>query len=134
MMSFTPRPSNLILKQQETGAQNSPANVVLFIQDTLELDYTQYGSVKGLGHIVSGKRRGIMLHSCLFVIPIPGNPQALGLVGQIPSMRSNDNHDLNAQIVPKLLINQSVCRNLGFDGRVHQLHPRNSYEIFKVEP
>jgi hypothetical protein len=88
-------------------AQNSPANVVLFIQDTSELDYTQHRSVKGLGHIGDGKGRGMMLHSCLAVIPIPGNPQVLGLAGQIPWMRSNENHDLNTEIVPELLRTQS---------------------------
>jgi hypothetical protein len=88
-------------------AQNSPANVVLFIQNTSELDYTHHRSVKGLGHIGDGKGRGIMLHSCLAVIPIPGNPQVLGLAGQIPWMRSNENHDLNTEIVPELLRTQS---------------------------
>lgn len=38
-------------KQSATEIQ---ANVVLFIQDTTELDYTHHRQVKGLGHIGDG--------------------------------------------------------------------------------
>jgi hypothetical protein len=44
-----------------------------------------------LGHIGDGKGKGIMLHNCLAVIPLPGNPHILGLAGQIPWLRSSDN-------------------------------------------
>lgn len=48
----------------KTLAQTIQTSVVLFIQDTTELDYTSYQNVQGLGHIGDGKGRGIMLHNC----------------------------------------------------------------------
>ena len=68
-------------------SKHSGASVVLFIQDTTELDYTGHRSVEGLGQIGDGRGRGIMVHSCLAVVPTPGNPDILGLAGQIPWMR-----------------------------------------------
>lgn len=52
------------------------------MQDTTELDSTSYQNIKGLGQIGDGKGRGIMLHNCLGVVPIPGNPEILGKLGK----------------------------------------------------
>ena len=70
-----------------------------------ELDYTHHRQVKGLGHIGDGKGRGMMLHTCLAVVPIPLNPQILGLAGQIPWLRSQnkDNHNTLVEALPELL-------------------------------
>lgn len=89
-------------------AENSQAPVVLFIQDTSELDYTKRKDIKGLGHIGDGKGRGMMLHSCLAVVPVPGNPKILGLAGQIPWLRGGENSNLEIEkIDPELLRNES---------------------------
>ncbi len=88
--------------------QNTQAKVVLFIQDTTELDYTHCKKVEGLGHIGDGKGRGIMLHNCLAVIPTPGNPEILGLAGQIPWLRDDIHQSIGIKDVSKkLLRNQS---------------------------
>jgi Transposase DDE domain len=78
--------------------------VVLFIQDTTELDYTHCKNVEGLGHIGDGKGRGIMLHNCVFVVPVPGNPEILGLAGQIPWLRSSERENLVIKNVSKKLL------------------------------
>lgn len=85
-------------------AEKSQAEVVLLIQDTSELDYRQRKDVEGNGHIKDGKGRGIMLHNCLAVVPVPGNPEILGLAGQIPWLRGGENPNLEmAEICPELL-------------------------------
>src|SRR5512133_3290658 len=43
--------------------------VVLFVEDTTELDYTAHPSKKGLGPIGDGKGRGLLLHSTMAVLP-----------------------------------------------------------------
>ncbi len=63
-------------------ARESDSSVVLFLQDTTELDYSQRQDIKGIGYIGNGKGRGIMVHSSLAVIPKPDNPEILGLAGQ----------------------------------------------------
>jgi len=68
-------------------AKQSGAPVVLFIQDTTELDYTAKKRTSGLGHIGDGRGQGIMLHTCLAVVPRPLNPDILGIAGQLPWMR-----------------------------------------------
>lgn len=78
--------------------------MVLFIQDTTELDYTHCKNVEGLGHIGDGKGRGIMLHNCLAVVPVPGNPEILGLAGQIPWLRSSERENLVIKDVSKKLL------------------------------
>lgn len=83
-------------------SKNKQASVTLFIQDTSELDYTHYKNVEGLGHIGDGKGKGIMLHSCLAVTPTPGNPEILGVAGQIPWLRSKNKQQLDPQILPEL--------------------------------
>ncbi|WP_083630582.1 IS4/Tn5 family transposase DNA-binding protein [Scytonema sp. HK-05] len=85
-----------------TTAENHQGKVVLFVQDTTELDYTHQKQVQGLGHIGDGKGKGIMLHSCLAIVPTPANPLILGLAGQMPWLRGFDNND-KAEVVPELL-------------------------------
>jgi hypothetical protein len=55
---------------------------VLFVQDTSELDYSRQSQTKDLGHIGDSHGRGLMLSSCLAVIPTPGNAEILGLAAQ----------------------------------------------------
>ncbi|NWF59029.1 MAG: hypothetical protein HXY43_06920 [Fischerella sp.] len=47
-----------------------------------------------------------MLHSCLAVAPIPVNPQILGLAGQIPWLRSNDNHNAGCRTSARTIENR----------------------------
>jgi hypothetical protein len=56
--------------------------VVLFIQDTSELDFTAHPQTTGLGHIGKPWGRGMLLHSCLAVLPLAGSRQVLGLAAQ----------------------------------------------------
>lgn len=69
-------------QQTREQAQLHESPIVLWIQDSTELDYSRHKSTTGLGVIGSGKTQGLMLHSCLSVIPTPGNPEILGLGGQ----------------------------------------------------
>ncbi|MDZ7970855.1 MAG: IS4 family transposase, partial [Nostoc sp. DedSLP03] len=93
------------ITETKQRATEIKSNVVLFIQDTTELDYTHHREVKGLGHIGDGKGRGMMLHTCLAVVPLPLNPQILGLAGQIPWLRSQkkDNDNTLVEALPELL-------------------------------
>jgi len=65
-----------------TQAKASDAEVLLFVQDSSELDYSRQTQTKNLGHIGNSQGRGLMLHSCLAVIPTPGNAEILGLAAQ----------------------------------------------------
>ena len=91
MMSHT----RALLKPHAQATKNkarvSSIGVVLFIQDTTELDYTAQKQISGLGEIGDGRGRGIMLHSCLAVVPTPTNPEIIGVAGQIPWMRGEIN-------------------------------------------
>ena len=69
-------------QQTREQAQAHESPIVLWVQDSTELDYSHHNSATGLGVIGSGKTQGLMLHSCLSVIPTPGNPEILGLGGQ----------------------------------------------------
>lgn len=69
-------------EKTQKQAVSSNAAVILFVQDTSELDYSRQKQTKGLGHIGDSKGRGLMLHSCLAVIPTPGNAEILGLAMQ----------------------------------------------------
>lgn len=69
-------------QQTQAQAQASPSDVVLFIQDTTELDYSSHSQTCGLGIIGKGTTQGLMVHSCLAVIPNPEHPEILGLAGQ----------------------------------------------------
>jgi hypothetical protein len=55
--------------------------VVLFVQDTTELDYTHHPTKEGVGPIGNGKGRGLLLHSTLAVVP-DIIPLVLGLAHQ----------------------------------------------------
>lgn len=66
--------------QQRAAARDT--SVVLFVQDTSELDYSRQRQTQDLGHIGNAQGRGLMLHSCLAVIPTPGNATLIGLAGQ----------------------------------------------------
>lgn len=70
-----------------TQARLAKSSVVLFVQDTTELDYSQRKDIEGLGHIGDGKGKGMLLHSCVAVLPNPGNPAVLGLAAQSVWMR-----------------------------------------------
>ncbi len=43
--------------------------VVLFVQDTTELDYTRHAAVEGLGPIGNGRGKGLLVHSCVALTP-----------------------------------------------------------------
>lgn len=62
---------------QQTLAAARQQPVVLFIEDTTELDYTAHPETTGLGPIGNGRRRGFLLHSTLAVRP--DGPTILGL-------------------------------------------------------
>lgn len=55
--------------------------VVLFVQDTTELDYTHHPTKKGIGPIGNNKGQGLLLHSTLGVVP-GTTPQILGVAHQ----------------------------------------------------
>lgn len=60
----------------------SGAKVVLQIQDTTELDYTNHTRTVGLGRIGDDRGRGLLVHSCLAVIPSTATPQIVGVAAQ----------------------------------------------------
>lgn len=60
--------------------------VVLFVQDTTQLDYTHFPTMEGLGPIGDGDGRGLLLHSTLGVVPNE-EPQILGLAHQQVALR-----------------------------------------------
>jgi hypothetical protein len=73
----TPHRKNTI---KEASSVNDK-NVVLFIQDTSEIDYSSLKETKNLGSIGDNRGKGYMLHSCLSVIPY-NNPEILGIAMQ----------------------------------------------------
>jgi hypothetical protein len=62
---------------QQTLGQARAAPVVLWVEDTTELDFTPHPHTQGLGPIGDGKGRGLLLHSTLGVIP--GSRRIVGL-------------------------------------------------------
>lgn len=54
-----------------------PNNAVLFIQDATYLDYSAHRACQGLGPIGDGKGRGLVVQSCLALVP-PGPRDPLG--------------------------------------------------------
>jgi len=68
---------------ERIAKQESP---VLILHDSTELDYTGNKSVKGLGQIGNGKRRGYITHNSLAVDS--QNKEALGLCGQLLHRRA----------------------------------------------
>jgi hypothetical protein len=66
---------------EQTRQRAREQRVVLFVQDTTELDYTHFPTMEGLGPIGDGNGRGLLLHSTLGVVP-DESPQVLGLAHQ----------------------------------------------------
>lgn len=62
---------------QQTRRMAEEYDLVLFVEDTTELDYTAHASKTGLGPIGDGKGRGLLMHSTLAVVP--ADQQVLGL-------------------------------------------------------
>lgn len=60
--------------------------VVLFVQDTTELDYTPHRCMKGLGPIGDGRGQGLLLHTTLAIVPEP-TPEVLGVAHQQTLLR-----------------------------------------------
>ena len=54
-----------------------PNNAVLFVQDATYLDYSAHRACQGLGPIGDGKGRGMVVQSCLALVP-PGPRDPLG--------------------------------------------------------
>jgi hypothetical protein len=65
-------------QQTLTAAGEHP--VVLWVEDTTELDYTGHPSKTGLGAIGNGKGRGLLLHSTLGILPDSRTVLGLGHV------------------------------------------------------
>ena len=63
-------------------ARQTNAPVVLFVQDTSEVDYTSHVKTEGLGQIGNSNGRGFELHSCLAILPDVSNPKILGISAQ----------------------------------------------------
>lgn len=55
-------------RQQTLGAAGDPP-VVLFVEDTTELDFTAHPQTTGLGPVGNEHGRGLLLHSTLAVVP-----------------------------------------------------------------
>lgn len=62
---------------QATLAAAAHATIVLFIEDTSELDFTPHPTMTGLGPVGNGRGRGLLLHETLAVVP--GTRHLLGL-------------------------------------------------------
>lgn len=62
---------------QQTKRAAEPYELVLFVEDTTELDYTGHPSKTGLGPIGDGNGRGLLMHSTLALVP--DGRQVLGL-------------------------------------------------------
>jgi hypothetical protein len=54
---------------QQTRCEAGEYELVLFVEDTTELDYTAHPSKTGLGPIGDGKGRGLLMHSTLALVP-----------------------------------------------------------------
>ena len=66
---------------EQTRQAAGQHEVVLFVQDTTELDYTHHPTKKGVGPIGNNKGQGLLLHSTLGVVP-GVTPQILGVAHQ----------------------------------------------------
>jgi hypothetical protein len=93
---------------QQTRAAATQHPVVLFVQDTTELDYTAHPTTAGLGPIGNGGGRGFLLQSVLAVVPQPR--QMLGVAYQEPFLRQpvpkqtstqRKNRDRESQVWPR---------------------------------
>ena len=68
---------------RQTAGQHE---VVLFVQDTTEVDYTHHPTKEGLGPIGDGRGQGLLLHTTLGVVPSK-SPQVLGVAHQKAVLR-----------------------------------------------
>jgi Transposase DNA-binding len=76
-------PHRLNIRQQAQELEG----VVLFLQDTTEMDFSSHPKTQGLGHIGNSRGKGFLLHNCLAIVPdvvAPDvvAPKVLGLAGQ----------------------------------------------------
>jgi len=65
-----------------TRARAAPQNLVLFIQDTTELDFSDHRRTRGLGHSGDTWGRGFEMQSCVAIRPDDETPEILGLAAQ----------------------------------------------------
>lgn len=77
-------------KMVKALASKKDGEVVLFIQDLSELDYSSLKATKGLGQAGNQFGKGIQMHSCLAVTPCDYNPKVMGLAHQIVWERRAD--------------------------------------------
>jgi hypothetical protein len=63
--------------------------VVLFAQDTSEVDYTSLEATTGLGYIGNHKNKGLMFHNCLAIEYNETNSRIIGLANQQVWTRKN---------------------------------------------
>lgn len=54
---------------QATLAAAGQASLVLFVEDTTELDFSTHRTMRGLGPVGNGRGRGLLLHDTLAVLP-----------------------------------------------------------------
>lgn len=74
-------------EQTRKQARESTAEVILFVQDTSDLDFSHHPATRGLGHV--GKfGQGMLLHSCLAISPQAETPQVLGMAAQSVWLRT----------------------------------------------
>ena len=66
--------------REQTAALDG--GVVLFVQDTSELDFTSHPQTSGLGHIGNTRGKGFLLHSCLAILPREDQVQIIGVAAQ----------------------------------------------------
>jgi len=66
--------------REQTAALD--CGVVLFVQDTSELDFTSHPQTSGLGHIGNSRGKGFLLHSCLAILPREDRVQIIGVAAQ----------------------------------------------------
>jgi len=71
-----------------TRARAAPQNLVLFIQDTTELDFSDHRRTRGLGHSGDTWGRGFEMQSCVAIRPDDETPEILGLSSQPLRVRS----------------------------------------------
>ena len=74
-------------------AAEAERGVVLFVQDTTELDFTAHPATQGLGSIGNGNQRGLLVHSCLAMRPDPSARPLLGLADQQVWVRTEPHRD-----------------------------------------
>lgn len=74
---------------KNTAIEEGKKQVILFIQDGSELDYTSLEATEGIGPIGNHNNSGLMIHSCLAVKYHETNPIVLGLAHQQVWERQN---------------------------------------------